>query len=230
MNPAAKFTTEERQYELGAIGALANADRGNRHRSVSATDMSTLNPKYCDFKQDFAHVIADKKRPQDRKTKIVCAIGPACGSIDMIGKLIDAGMNVARLNFSHGDHDLHYRYLTNLRLALERRPKSHVAVLMDTKGPEIRTGLLRDHKPIHLSAGDFLEIDTDYSILGDEKKISCSYSLLPESVSIGSTILVADGELSLTVVECREKSVVTMIKNSCVLEERKNMNLPGLFV
>lgn len=116
-------------------------------------------------------------------------------------------MNVARLNFSHGDHQLHFQYLSNLRLALSTRPTAHVAVLMDTKGPEIRTGLLRNHEPVCLTAGDTLEIDTDYSILGDKTKIACSYNALPDSVSIGSTILIADGELSLTVTECRKTSV-----------------------
>jgi len=73
-----------------------------------------------------------------------------CGRLGDAGQLLDAGMNVARLNFSHGDHELHLRSLSNLREAIRARPGCHCAVLLDTKGPEIRSGFLRDHKPVHL--------------------------------------------------------------------------------
>jgi pyruvate kinase len=91
--------------------------------------------------------------PTQRKTKVVCTLGPACWDVDMLVKMIDAGMNVARLNFSHGDHKTHGQSLENLQEALKQRPDKHVAVMLDTKGPEIRTGLLRDSKPIELTAG-----------------------------------------------------------------------------
>ncbi|CEG38322.1 pyruvate kinase [Plasmopara halstedii] len=162
-----------------------------------------------------------------RKTKIICAIGPASWSVDMLGQLLDAGMNVARLNFSHGDHDLHNRSLLNLRKAMAARPGCHCAVLLDTKGPEIRTGLLRDHEPVQLKAGQTLEITTDYSVEGDSSRIACTYELLPTSVSMGSKILCDDGSLVMTVLQCLSNSIVVRVHNDHILEEKKNMNLPG---
>ncbi|KAF0691282.1 Aste57867_17460 [Aphanomyces stellatus] len=164
---------------------------------------------------------------RQRKTKIICAIGPSCWSVEMLGKLLDAGMNVARFNFSHGDHTVHGTALANLRTAVDERPGCHCAVLLDTKGPEIRTGLLLDHVPIHLTAGQSLVITTDESVLGDTTRIACNYPHLPTSVSPGSKILCDDGGLQLQVVACRESEVVVKVLNTYVLEERKSLNLPG---
>ncbi|CAM9296416.1 unnamed protein product [Choristocarpus tenellus] len=150
----------------------------------------------------------------------------------MLGNLVDAGMNVARLNFSHGDHEGHAATLQRLRQALAKRRNKHVAVMLDTKGPEIRTGFLADKevKKATLTKGQDLELTTDYDFLGDSNKIACSYKSLPTTVKPGSTILVADGSLVLTVKECKETSVITEVMNNCVLGERKNMNLPGAIV
>ncbi|GAB9469054.1 Pyruvate kinase [Globisporangium polare] len=164
---------------------------------------------------------------RSRKTKIICAIGPSCWSVEMLGELLDAGMNVARLNFSHGDHEMHARSLSNLRKAVEARPGCHCAVLLDTKGPEIRTGLLKGRTPILLQAGQELEITTDYSIEGDTTRIACSYVHLPTSVSPGSKILCDDGSLVMTVLECFTDSIRVQVLNGHLLEEKKNMNLPG---
>jgi pyruvate kinase len=148
----------------------------------------------------------------------------------MLGCLIDAGMNVARLNFSHGDHEGHAATLQRLRQALSTRRGKHVAVMLDTKGPEIRTGFLEDGKPINLEKGQDLEIVTDYSMKGNSSFIACSYKSLPTSVEVGSSILVADGSLVLRVKEVRTDSVVCEVLNKCKLGERKNMNLPGAIV
>ena len=80
-------------------------------------------------------------------------IRPSCWDIDMLVKMIDAGMNVARLNFSHGDHKTHGQSVENLKEALKQRPDKEVGIMLDTKGPEIRTGMLRDNKPIDIVAG-----------------------------------------------------------------------------
>ena len=117
----------------------------------------------------------------------------------MLVKMLDAGMNVARLNFSHGDHESHGKSLDNLRAALKQRPDKTCAIMLDTKGPEIRTGFLKDHKPIQLEAGQDLKIVTDYEFLGDNTTIACSYESLPTTVSVGSTIYIADGSLTCTV-------------------------------
>ncbi|CAH0475582.1 unnamed protein product [Peronospora belbahrii] len=162
-----------------------------------------------------------------RKTKIICAIGPASWSVEMLGQLLDAGMNVARLNFSHGDHDLHMKSLMNLKKAMAARPRCHCAVLLDTKGPEIRTGLLKDHRPVQLKAGQTLEIITDYGVEGDASRVACSYEQLPSSVSVGYKILCDDGSLIMTVLECLSESIIVRVHNDHVLEEKKNINLPG---
>ena len=120
--------------------------------------------------------------------------------------MLDAGMNVARLNFSHGDHVSHGKSLDNLRAALKNRPDATCAVLLDTKGPEIRTGMLRDEKPIHLQADQQLKIVTDYAIEGDTKQIACSYKSLPQTVHVGSVIYIADGSLTCEVTEVHEVS------------------------
>lgn len=102
--------------------------------------------------------------------------------------------------------------------------------MLDTKGPEIRTGLLKDGKPIEIQAGQFLEIITDYTQEGDNTRITCSYKSLPNSVSIGSTIFIADGALTCEVIEVAEHSVKVKCHNSAKLGEKKNMNLPGAII
>lgn len=168
------------------------------------------------------------------RTKIVCAIGPACDTVEMLGKLLDAGMNVARLNFSHGDHAYHLKSLRNLRQAVAlRRARGincHCAVLMDTKGPEIRTGLLEGGKSLTLVPGQFVEFTSrDYDQPGNERLIRCSYANLASEVQVGSKILIADGELTLQVLICKpaQHSVICRVENHFVLGERKNVNLPG---
>ncbi|KAG5189805.1 pyruvate kinase [Tribonema minus] len=165
-----------------------------------------------------------------RKTKIICTLGPACWSVEKLGCLIDAGMNVARLNFSHGDHEGHAATLLRLRQALSTRRGKHVGVMLDTKGPEIRTGFLEGGGPIFLERGQDLEIVTDYSFKGNKNCIACSYASLPASVQVGGSILVADGSLVLKVKEIKNASVVAEVLNNCKLGERKNMNLPGAVV
>jgi len=144
--------------------------------------------------------------------------------------MIDAGMNVARLNFSHGDHKSHGAQAASLQAALKQRPDKSVALMLDTKGPEIRTGALKEGKNINLNIGQALEITTDYTIEGDNTKISCSYKNLPTSVKVGSTIFIADGSLTCVVTEIREASVIVKVMNDATIGERKNMNLPGCHV
>nr|AIT70014.1 pyruvate kinase [Sargassum thunbergii] len=189
-----------------------------------------------------AHVLRGSNISQDnifaecdesrRRVKIICTLGPACWDVETLGKLIDAGMNVARFNFSHGNHETHADTLRRLRQALATRRGKHVAVMLDTKGPEIRTGFLADKekKKVELQKGQDLELTTDYEFLGDKTKIACSYKSLPTSVHPGSKILVADGSLVLTVKAILDTGVMTEVMNNCVLGERKNMNLPGAVV
>lgn len=147
-----------------------------------------------------------------RRTKIICTLGPACNSTEMLVQMIDAGMNVARLNFSHGDHESHGKQVHNLNEALKQRPDKHVALMLDTKGPEIRTGKLVGGKNIELIKDQSLEITTDYSIEGDNTRISCSYPSLPTSVKVGSTIFIADGSLTCVVTELKEVSLNLLLE------------------
>ncbi|GAY39882.1 hypothetical protein CUMW_047800 [Citrus unshiu] len=159
------------------------------------------------------------------KTKIVCTLGPASRSVEMAEKLLRAGMNVARFNFSHGSHAYHQETLDNLRIAM-----NNTGILC--AGPEIRTGFLKDGKPIQLVQGQEITISTDYSLKGDEKMISMSYKKLAEDLRPGSVILCSDGTISLTVLDCAKELglVRCRCENSAVLGERKNVNLPGVIV
>jgi len=169
---------------------------------------------------------------QNRRTKIICTLGPACWEVPQLEQLIEAGMNVARFNFSHGDHEGHKACLDRLRQAAKNM-NQNVAVLLDTKGPEIRTGFFADGaKSINLIKGEELILTSDYSFKGDSKKLACSYSKLASSVGPGQSILIADGSLVLTVISCNEATgeVVTRVENNAKIGERKNMNLPGVVV
>jgi pyruvate kinase len=147
---------------------------------------------------------------------------------------MDAGMNVARFNFSHGDHAGHGEVLDRLR-AVGRQKKRNVAVLLDTKGPEIRTGFLAAsvvNQKLDLVKGDTLVLTTDYHYPGDAHMLACSYPELAHSVAPGQQILVADGSLVLTVLQCdvATNQVTCRVENNATLGERKNMNLPGVIV
>jgi pyruvate kinase len=165
-----------------------------------------------------------------RKTKIICTLGPSCGTKEKLVEMLEAGMDIARLNFSHGDHESHGKMLDTLREAVKELPGKQCAVLLDTKGPEIRTGLLEGHGKVTFEAGQELEITTDYTIEGTKDRIACSYKSLPKTVKPGDQILVADGTLVCDVVECMDDGVKVKVKNNATIGEKKNMNLPGCVV
>eukprot|EP00559_Dactyliosolen_fragilissimus_P004192 CAMPEP_0184865116 /NCGR_PEP_ID=MMETSP0580-20130426/17022_1 /TAXON_ID=1118495 /ORGANISM="Dactyliosolen fragilissimus" /LENGTH=489 /DNA_ID=CAMNT_0027364173 /DNA_START=69 /DNA_END=1538 /DNA_ORIENTATION=+ len=159
-------------------------------------------------------------------------MGPACWDVVNMEKLINAGMSIARFNFSHGDHDSHKACLDRLRAAANNK-KKNIGVMLDTKGPEIRTGFFaHGKKKITLNKGEKLILTTNYDYLGDEHKLACSYPALTKSVTPGQAILVADGSLVLTVLSCDDADgeVTCRIENNCSIGERKNMNLPGVIV
>jgi len=167
-----------------------------------------------------------------RRTKIVCTLGPACWEVSQLEDLIDAGMSIARFNFSHGDHPGHLACLNRLREAAKNK-KANVAVMLDTKGPEIRTGFFADGaKKIFLVKGETLILTSDYDYLGDKHKLACSYAEIASSVKVGQKILVADGSLVLTVLtsDVSAGEVSCRIENNAAIGERKNMNLPGVVV
>ena len=158
-------------------------------------------------------------------------MGPASWSVEGLTALIDNGMNVARFNFSHGDHAGQQACLDRLREAIASRPGSNVAVLLDTKGPEIRTGMVEPSlNKLKLEKGKTIEVGTDYEKPCTPEYLACSYKSLPTTVKVGSMILVADGSLSLQVTEIKNESVMATIMNDASLGDKKNMNLPGAIV
>ncbi|WP_338555204.1 pyruvate kinase [Paenibacillus sp. KS-LC4] len=160
-----------------------------------------------------------------RKTKIVCTIGPSSESLENTKKLIQAGMNVARLNFSHGDFEEHGNRIKNIRQANIELGKT-TAILLDTKGPEIRLGKLKE-EPIELVQGEKVALTTE-EILGDVTRIPITYTDLPNDVSVGSTILIDDGLIGLTVEDVQGTEIICRIVNSGQIKSKKGVNVPGV--
>lgn len=164
-----------------------------------------------------------------RKTKIVCTIGPASESIDMLAKLMEVGLNVARLNFSHGDFEEHGARIKNIREAAEKTGNT-VAILLDTKGPEIRTHTM-EGGAIELQEGSEIILSMK-EVVGTPNKFSITYSGLIEDVHVGSKILLDDGLIGLEVisVDKGKGEITTKILNSGTLKNKKGVNVPGVKV
>ncbi len=161
-----------------------------------------------------------------RKAKIVCTIGPASASPQMIDDLLRRGMDVARLNFSHGTHAQHAKIVDAIRKASGRHQKS-VAILADLSGPKIRTGPLADGKPVLLRAGQRFTI-TVAKREGGADGVSTTYRRLPREVRKGDRILLADGLIELRVKGVRGENVVCRVINGGELGQHKGINLPGV--
>lgn len=159
-----------------------------------------------------------------RKTKIVCTIGPVTESEEMIGQLIASGMNVARLNFSHGDHAEHKKRIEGIKRVREKLGIP-VAIMLDTKGPEVRLGYFKDGKA-ELEKGQRFTL-TVRDIQGDSTLCSITYKELPNEVSFGSRILIADGVIELKVLAKTGTDVICEVVNGGTLGDRKNVNIPG---
>jgi len=165
-----------------------------------------------------------------KKTKLVCTIGPASEQKDCLEKLIGtAGMNVMRMNLSHGDHEEQGFRIRNVK-ALNAEKGWNVGMALDTKGPEIRTGYLKNDEPVMIHTGDIIRITMDYSFLGDAKKVAISYPGLYDDIHVGGRILIEDGLLTLKVVEKDEKNkeLVCEAQNDRKLKNKRNCNVPGV--
>lgn len=168
-----------------------------------------------------------------RKTKIVCSIGPACDNDETIREMILAGMNIARFNFSHGTYEWHKQAMDRVSRISEEL-NIPVAILLDTKGPEIRTGLVEDDKIIKIKKGSIVEVSVDDSFCTaatDDKNchISISWKDAPEKVFEGVSILIADGLIELQVLEVQnDRTIICKAKNSGSIGSRKNVNLVGV--
>lgn len=164
-----------------------------------------------------------------RKTKIVCTIGPASESEEMLEKLMLAGMNVARLNFSHGSHEEHKGRIDTIRKVSSKLNKN-IGILLDTKGPEIRTHNMKDGL-IELTKGSEVTVKTT-EVEGTPEAFSVTYEKLAEDVEVGSTILLDDGLIELTVksVDIAKGEVHCDVQNTGELKNKKGVNLPGVKV
>ncbi len=161
----------------------------------------------------------------ENKTKIVCTLGPACATQPVMQDMIRAGMNVARLNFAHGDLDSHRQLIANLRQAALAEGR-RVAILADLPGPKIRLGELA-REPIALEADAPITLSTQ-EFLGDERRISVSFAELPRAVRPGDMIFVNDGYIQLEVQEVRGQEVLCRVAVAGELRSRQGVNLPGI--
>ncbi len=164
-----------------------------------------------------------------KKTKIVCTIGPKTESVEKLTELVNAGMNVMRLNFSHGDYEEHGTRIVNFRQVMKNLGKT-LAILLDTKGPEIRTTKLENGQDVDLVAGQTFTFTTDTTVIGNQERAAVTYSGFAQDLSVGDTILVDDGLLEMKVLEKTETEVTCQVLNNGALGENKGVNLPGVSV
>ena len=161
-----------------------------------------------------------------RRAKIICTIGPACSTEAVMRELLLLGMDIARLNFSHGTHEDHAHHIHRLRRAAQREGRT-VCILQDLQGPKIRTGLLEDRKPVLLITGSTVTI-TPNDKPGNASRISTTFPDLARELSAGARILLSDGLIELRVRSTRGKDVLCDVINGGVLGEHKGINLPGV--
>ena len=164
-----------------------------------------------------------------KMTKIVCTIGPKSEGKEVLKSLIESGMNVMRLNFSHGDYEEHGTRIKTLR-EIMAETGHYVGILLDTKGPEIRTGKLENGQDVILETGKEVSITTDYSFIGNKDKFAVSYDGIVKDLKTGNIILLDDGLVALEVISINGNEIKCLIKNNGELGEHKGVNLPGVSV
>eukprot|EP00931_Biecheleriopsis_adriatica_P059908 TRINITY_DN35915_c0_g1_i1.p1 TRINITY_DN35915_c0_g1~~TRINITY_DN35915_c0_g1_i1.p1 ORF type:complete len:614 (+),score=97.03 TRINITY_DN35915_c0_g1_i1:70-1911(+) len=245
---------------LGALGAL----RGARHkqaaqqRGAQVASLASISAAWgfqTTYSQAAVRIPPDSGCPDgavclpegqcqmtpyndEQLTKMICTLGPASSSPETLRALMEAGMDVARLNFSHGDHESQLKLLTSVREVAEDMAKSGlgyrpVAVMLDTKGPEIRTGMTKDKEKVVYERGSEITLTSDYSLLADEKTLPLSYAGFVEKVAVGQAIRVGDGALNLEVTNIDEAAsgrVTAKVLNEAAIGPRKNCNIPGVKV
>lgn len=164
-----------------------------------------------------------------KKTKIICTIGPNVESQEILSKLLKAGMNIMRLNFSHGNHVEHEKRINNLRAVISSTG-IQAAILLDTKGPEIRTMQFKNKTDILLKTDQVFTFTTDQSVLGNSNQVAVTYSGLTQNLSVGDLVLVDDGLLGMKVINITKSTVVCKVLNNGNIGENKGINLPGISI
>ncbi|MGL4989580.1 MAG: pyruvate kinase [Sarcina sp.] len=163
-----------------------------------------------------------------RKTKMVCTIGPASENEELLTKIIESGMNVSRHNFSHGDHEEHKGRMVKVK-EISARLGKQVGVLLDTKGPEIRTGKFEPNK-VELTMGDKFTIHAGGDVVGNTKECSVTYTGLANDVKPGNIILIDDGLVGLEVESVEGNKVHCVVKNTGIVATHKGVNVPGVSI
>ena len=160
-----------------------------------------------------------------QKTKIVCTLGPSTDKKDVLEQLIKKGMNVVRCNFSHADYEEHSQRISKVK---ELREKYHTptAIMLDTKGPEIRLGVFKEHEVILENGQEFTLYCEERE--GDKTGASITYADLYKDVSAGTVILIDDGLVAMDVIEVKEKKIVCKVKNAGKISDRKGVNVPNV--
>ena len=169
--------------------------------------------------------LGDGSQPGKRRAKIICTVGPSSNSEAMLRELLRLGMDVARLNFSHGTHEDHARNINRIRKAARKEGRT-VCILQDLQGPKIRTGRLKDHVPVALKAGATVTI-TPRAVLGTAAVLSTTFQGLAREVIAGSRILLSDGLIELRVLRVEGDDVECEVVNGGLLGEHQGINLPG---
>ena len=159
------------------------------------------------------------------KTKIVCTLGPASNSPEMIEKMMLTGMNVARLNFSHGTHEEHKKVIDRIKEARERLGIP-CAIMLDTKGPEIRLGKFEGGSAELATGSQFTLVTSE--IMGNSERATISYADLPKQITAGCRILLNDGAIELAVTGCDEESIVCTVVAGGIIKDGKGVNIPNV--
>lgn len=203
---------------------------GDRQRQqLPATMADTFLEHLCLLDIDSEPVVA-------RSTSIIATIGPASRSVERLKEMIEAGMNIARLNFSHGSHEYHAESIANIREAVEsfaNSPLSYrpVAIALDTKGPEIRTGILQGDpaSEVEIVKGSrvLVTVDPEFQTRGDANTVWVDYPNIVRVMPVGGRIYIDDGLISLVVKKIGPEGLETEVENGGVLGSRKGVNLPG---
>jgi len=165
----------------------------------------------------------DSKMDLTRKTKIVCTIGPVTESREMLARLMDSGMDVARINFSHGSHERHRRVFGDMR-ELAGKKGRNLAILCDIQGPKIRTGEMKE--PFTLNTDDVLRV-TEEEIMGSPERFTIDYPGLVDDLGVGDDIYINDGIVKLRVTEKEDMDLVCVVRSGGLISDRKGCNIPG---
>ena len=162
-----------------------------------------------------------------KRAKIVCTLGPACEDHEVLKRMVQAGMDVARLNFSHGDHGTHGSHLDKVR-RIEEELGRPIGTMIDTKGPEIRTGTLEGHRPMMIKSGSTITLTAEPLEKGDASRVGISYPGLPGEVGPGQDLFIDDGTLHLIVEKVEGKDITCRVNVGGELGEKKGLSIPGV--